>query len=317
MMNDYYEAHLAPGLAAPEAQPAGLGACPIEISVIAEGLGFEAQASQIGRRSFSQVRADLERFGPHFSGCRDRDFVECLTHHDLGAIPRIVAFSKVMTLLGIEANPSPLDRMMERCARFEVQFHGEICTDESDSCDHGIDYSFTSDRITFTVPLAPTGLLGAGPLKQGHTAYNDPRCPGSTMSSGGSTLQVFYGALDLNNFSSRGRSASAPIELYIHPGIPVEHLHLNCFGGGDEIDTLWWRKWCSFHQKEIIPVPPDPGGYCLGTDQDIYTFYIPRWVWEQKAPYRWELDIEETAKQAGLNELGFEDTDIQLIHRPQ
>jgi len=321
----YYDANLAPGLEVADANVAGFGACPVAIQLVRHAWAFAALGQSIGgQQQYPRLQAALQALSPHLAGCRQGDFNRCVQFHDLGAIGRIIAYTRVMALLGIPDSPSPLDEMVEKCARFEVSFLSWICTDDVlDICQEGISYRFlTRQNPVFSMSLTPsTGPLASAPLElaTGGGAWNEHFGCQGYMESPGSTLQILGGGVSANLLSSRTSRTTPPFRLIINPGAPEETLFLTCdFGGGVDIqhNRLWWEKWCSFHKRDMLP-HPDPDAVCFPNEPSSgWPFAITRNGWRQGGDDNWSLDYVRYYYEAGVFEIGWEGIHINMWHRP-
>jgi hypothetical protein len=327
LMEDYYDANLAPGLEVSEARPAGLGACPAEITIVRHAWSFVAQGQTIGgQQQFPRLQSALQALSPFFAGCRQADFDRCVQFHDLGAIGRIIAYTRVMEILGIPDSPSPLDEMIEKCARFEVTFLAWFCTDDQDDiCEEGISYRFlTRQHAVFSMSLTPsTGPLASVSLELGAGDWNEHAGCLGYMESPGSNFRILSGGVSLNLLRTRGSNSSPPITLLINPGNPPETLYLTCdFGGGVDIQytRLWWQKWCSFHKRDMIigAGSPNPDEICFVEDvaPEGWPFAITRNGWYQSGDDQWVLDYVLYNGQVGVYEMGWEATRITIWHVP-
>jgi hypothetical protein len=325
LMDSYYDGNLAPGLEVADANTAGLGACPVEIQLVRQAWAFAALGQSIGgQQQYPRLQAALQTLSPYLAGCRQADFERCVQFHDLGAIGRIIAYTRVMTLLGIPDSPSPLDEMIEKCARFEVSFLDWFCTDDvSDICGEGISYRFlTRQHPVFSMSLTPsTGPLASAPLELGAGDWNEHFGCQGYMESPGSTFQILGGGVSVNLLSSRSSRTTPPFRLIINPGIPPETLYLTCdFGGGVDIQhtRLWWEKWCSFHKRDMLPSQDhNPDAICFYNEvPGGWPFAITQRGWHQVDDNHWDLDYVRYYYEAGVYEIGWEGIHINIWHVP-
>jgi len=321
LMDDYYYTYVEPELESSPVSIAGPGDCPLEIQQVSHALGLAGQGARIGRADFTATMAALGRHGSQLSSCRQADFNLCVQSHDLGAISRIFAYSRVMTMLGIEASPSPLAEMIRKCAHFELVLFSEFCTDQPPpSCAAGIDYEFVSDGAAeWSMKVTPSaGALASVLLILSVGDWNPHRGCQGEMTSDGSTLTVVSGGISMNSLRTRRPRNEPRIQIVVHPGIPLEKLTLTCESGTDvqEGGRVWWFHWCSYHQGEITPPLPDPNGYCLDDQIGQSAFAIRRTGWQKTAPGRWQLVIRRSNRSAGVQEIGYEDTIFVLDHMP-
>jgi hypothetical protein len=334
LMEDYYDANLAPGLDFPDvgASAAGTSRCLTVAVIVARALGFSSQGQRIGASSFPRLSGALQRLSPHLPGCRQHSFDQCVQFHDVGAISRIIAYTRIMAKLGIPDSPSPLKEMIRKCARFELSFFSWFCVDQvldeltdpgSKTCDGGISYSFLTPSATFSMPLTPSILpLASVPLTPLLREWNEHfDCVGE-MNSTGSDFQVLGGGFSMNTFLTSNPNGEPPVTLVINPGIPDETLHLICdFGADIQNTTLWWQKWCSWHYLELTPPYTDTTALCYGNEYGTeqpegWGFALTETGWIKVGDDEWRLNFRRTNFDVKSEEDGWESSSVGLWHRP-
>jgi hypothetical protein len=271
-----------------------------------------------------QVFQALQQISSSLGVCREHAFDRCVQNHDLHAIAAIVAYTRVMQALGIDDSPSPLDEMIEKCARFRLLFEGGFCVDKTDEdCTGGIYYQFILDEeLYISMTVTPgVGPLGAAPLLMTEGRWGPyGGCTGETESPG-SDFQVISGGISMNLRQVVKPAGELPeITLVINPGIPPETLHLTCnFGNDTQYTTLWWQKWCSWHQPELTPPFADTAALCFYNDEPGgWDFAITDWEQNYNYPPLQSAikEYDRNHTQVGAAEIGWEKSDLVLIHEP-
>jgi hypothetical protein len=147
-----------------------------------------------------EIDAAMETLGPALKNCREEAFDRCVDDHDLTAITDILSYTRSIALLGAVDEPSPMQEMIDKCARFEIDFESWFCTDDlSANCNTGIDYSFRAQDVPFAPPLVPTGQpLGSSQMEMLRNEWGPALgCSGSATSTG-SLFEVTSGGVSFN-----------------------------------------------------------------------------------------------------------------------
>jgi hypothetical protein len=304
--------------------------CQVAAQTVAQALEYGGQAQAVGGGGayLQQVFQTLQSLSSSLGLCREQAFDRCVDDHDLHAIADIVAYTRIMQALGIDSSPSPLDEMIEKCGRFSLLFESEFCVDKTDpDCTGGIRISyFVGVDLYFSMNVTPgAGVLGAAPLELYIGTWGpDMGCSGE-ITSPGSMLQVISGGVSMNLSQVVNQRDPPPVNLVINPGIPPENLHLYCFGGSDQPQTLWWQKWCSWHQQEftppeVIPIPDNGtvGALCFYNEEpDGWNFAITDWDTNWNRPRdSVQKKYVRSYRDVGVLEIGWEKSDVTLIHEP-
>jgi hypothetical protein len=315
IMSEYFNDVIFPDLLA------AANDCDVATRVIPAALGFARQAALLGmdQRFEIEIDAALETIGPALINCREEAFDRCVDDHDLTAITDIISYTRSLQLFGGDTEPSPMQEMIEKCARFEIDFESWFCVDDmSANCTTGIDYSFRAEDVPFSPPIVPSQQpLGGAQMEMFRNEWGPSMgCQGSTTSPG-SLFQVLSGGPAMNLFQSNGPQPAAEITIVINPGIPPETLSLTCAdGSGDQETTLWWQKWCSWHQDELSPPYSDTTSLCYSDDQPFgWGFAITDWQFNGGELYARKV-YDRAYTEVGALEIGFETTTIELWHRP-
>jgi hypothetical protein len=315
IMSEYYNDVLLPDLLAAASD------CGVATRVIPAALGFARQAALLGMDARFEIEIDaaMETIGPALKNCREEAFDRCVDQHDLSAIADIVSFSRSIALFGIDDEPSPMQEMIDKCARFEIDFESWFCVDDmSANCNTGIDYSFRAEDVPFASPLLPIpGPLGSAQMEMLRNEWGPAHnCEGSATSTG-SLFQVLSGGPAMNLFQSSGPQPSPEITIVINPGLPYEDLFLACdFGSGDQQTSLWWQKWCTWHQDELVQPHPDTVDLCYNNAEPFgWGFVITDWQFNGGELYARKI-YDRAYTEVGALEIGFEITTIELWHRP-
>jgi hypothetical protein len=304
---------------------AGASDCQIAAHVVPLALGYGVQAQVIGGGSayLNQVFQALQQVSSSLGLCRERAFDRCVDNHDVNAIALIVAYSRVMQALGIDDSPSPLDEMVEKCARFQLVFEGRFCVDRTnEQCTGGIDYGFVvaSDLFFSQSVLPGTEPLGEGLLEVVYGEWGPYGGCSGTMDSPGSVFQVMGGGISMNLRQAVDPRALPEVTLVVNPGIPQETLELICnFGNDTQYSTLWWQKWCSWHQPELTPPFADTAALCFYNDEPGgWNFAITDWElnYHYPPPRSMQKVYVRDYRQVGVMEIGWEKSDLTIIHEP-
>lgn len=315
IMGDYFYDVIFPDLLSAASD------CKVATRVIPMALGFSRQAALLGmdERFAIEIDAALATIGPALINCREEAFDRCVDDHDLTAITDIISYTRSLQLFGGDTEPSPMQEMIEKCARFEIDFESWFCVDDmSANCATGIDYSFRAEDVPFSPPIVPSQQpLGGAQMEMFRNEWGPALgCQGSATSAG-SFFQVMSGGPAMNLFQNNGPQPAPEITIVINPGIPLEMLHLNCdFGSGDQETTLWWQKWCSWHQRELSPPYSDTTALCFSNDPpEGWGFAITDWEFNGGDLYA-RKKYDRAYTEVGVLEIGFEITTIELWHRP-
>jgi len=313
IMNEYFYDVLFPDLLLAASD------CAVATRVIPAALGFARQAALLGMDPRFELEIDtaMETVGPALKNCREEAFDRCVDDHDLTAITDILSYTRSLALFGVDDEPSPMQEMIDKCARFEIDFESWFCTDDLGAlCPTGIDYSFVARDVPFAPPLVPSGQpLGSVQMEMLRGEWGPALgCSGSTTSNG-SLFQVISGGPSFN--PGNGASLAAEITVVINPGIPIEMLSLQCdFGSGTEETTLWWQKWCSYHHDELTPPYGDTTQLCFANSEPFgWGFAITDWQYNGGELYARKI-YDRTNTDVGALEIGFELTTFELWHRP-
>ncbi len=314
IMSEYFYDVIFPDLLAAASD------CGVATRAIPAAFGFARQAALLGMDARFEIEIDaaMESIGPALINCREEAFDRCVDGHDLNAITDIMSYSRSLALLGADTEPSPMNEMIEKCARFEIDFESWFCVDDmSANCNTGIDYSFRAQDVPFVPPIFPTGQpLGAQQMEMLRNEWGPSMgCQGSAASSG-SLFQVISGGPSFNLVAGNGPTPAPDITIVINPGVPIEMLHLNCFGGSDQETTLWWQKWCTFHDDELTPPYPDTTALCFSNSEPFgWGFAITDWQYNGGELYA-RKTYDRAYTEVGALEIGFETTTFELWHRP-
>ena len=323
-MGDYFHEQIFPYLLTAE------GDCKVASRIIPLALGFARAVQLLGMDDRFEVEIDaaIETLPNALSNCREEAFDRCVDQHDLSAIADILSNTRALQLLGRDDDPNAVEEMVEKCARFEIDFESWFCRDVmSANCDTGFDYSFRADDVLFSPATVPSEEPLGGAQMNMVRGKSGPMfgCQG-VATSAGSFFQVISGGPTMNLVQDNKPQTAPKITIVINPGIPVDMMDTTChfvFDDGSTLDThdvwedrYWWNWFCSWHGEELSPPVSDSSGLCFSIDEpEGWGFAITDWQFNGGELYARKV-YDRTNTDVGSVEIGWELTTIELWHRP-